>query len=157
MVAACRDKGLSAERGDLLEVLAGREDASLEGIFSAQVVEHLPPSSLRRLVDLIYAKLAPGGTVVLETVNPASVFALVQIYLLDLTHRTPVHPRALAFLLEAAGFAGVEIRPSGELAEERLRPLPGTDATTAALNANFDRLNELLFAAPNYAAVGQKN
>jgi SAM-dependent methyltransferase len=156
MASLCRDKGLDCETGDLLEKLAARPDASLDGIFSSQVIEHLAAPQIKRLIELSHAKLAPGGILLLESVNPTSVFALVQVYFLDLTHKTPVHPQALKFLMEAAGFAGVEIRTSAELGEERLQNLPGADETAALLNKNIDRLNALLYAPPNYAAVGRK-
>ena len=156
MAGICRDKGLDCEQGDLLEKLAERDDASFDGIFSSQVIEHLPPTAIKRLVELAHAKLAPGGVLLLETVNPTSVFALVQIYFLDLSHRVPVHPQALRFLMEAAGFTGVEIRASAPLGDERLQSVPGTDETATRLNRNIDRLNDLLFAPTNYAAVGRK-
>jgi O-antigen chain-terminating methyltransferase len=94
MVEICRDKGLDCQKGDILESLAERPDKTLGGIFSSQVIEHLSPAQLKKLIELAYFKLAPGGHIVLETINPASVFALVQIYFLDLTHQnTPkTHP-----------------------------------------------------------------
>jgi O-antigen chain-terminating methyltransferase len=156
MVGLCRDKGLEARRADILEALAGMPDGSLDGIFSSQVIEHVSAAHLERLVELAFAKLAPGGTVVLETINPASVFALVQIYFLDLTHRLPVHPQALRFLLETSGFEDVRILYGNGLDEEMLRPLPTADERTAILNDDIDRLNRLLYAAPEYAAAGRK-
>jgi len=156
MVGLCLDKGLDCRQGDLLEELAGRPDGTLDGIFSSQVIEHLPPEAIRRLIELAYQKLRPGGTLVLETINPLSVFALVHIYFLDMSHRTPVHPLALRFLLETAGFQAVELRYPPPLEEERLRPLPPADESASILNRNIDSLNELLFAAPNYVAIGKK-
>jgi SAM-dependent methyltransferase len=156
MVALCRDKGLDCVQGDLLEALAVRPDGSLDGIFASQVIEHLPPAAIKRLVELAHAKLAQSGVLLLETVNPTSVFALVQVYFLDLSHRVPVHPQALRFLMEAAGFGGVEIKASAPLGEERLQNVPGTDETASRLNRNIDRLNDLLYAPTNYAAVGRK-
>jgi O-antigen chain-terminating methyltransferase len=153
MVDICLDKGLRCEKGDLLEKLAERPDGSLGGLFSSQVIEHLPSDYLKRLVDLGRRKLAPGGTLVFETVNPLSVFALVQVYYLDPSHRNPIHPQALRFMLEAAGFDEVEIRYSSPLERERLQPLAGADERTAVLNRNIDSLNELLFAPVNYAAI----
>jgi len=156
MVEICRDKGLDVRKADILEALAALPDASLDGIFSSQVIEHLPPPYLKRMIELAYVKLAPGGVIVLETVNPTSVFALVQIYFLDLTHRQPVHPQALKYLLESSGFENVAIEETADLAAERLQPLPAADAVSAVLNRDIDRLNALLFAAPDYAAVGTK-
>jgi len=92
----------------------------------------------------------------LETINPTSVFALVQIYYLDLSHQRPIHPQALKFLLETSGFEEVEIKYSDGLSEERLQNLPGADETSAILNQNIDSLNKLLYSAPNYAAIARK-
>jgi SAM-dependent methyltransferase len=156
MIDICLDKGLNCRQGDILERLAESADGSLDGIFSSQVVEHLRPAYLKKLVETAYAKLAPGGTIILETVNPVSVFALVQIYYLDLSHENPVHPRALQFMLESTGFSDVEIRYSAPLEAERLRELPGADERTSVMNENLDRLNNLLFAPPNYAVLGKK-
>jgi SAM-dependent methyltransferase len=156
MVGECLDRGLDARRADILEALAGTPDASLDGIFSSQVIEHLSPAHLERLIELAFAKLLPGGAVVLETINPTSVFALVQVYFLDLSHRLPVHPQALSFLLEAAGFADVRIDYAEGLEEEKLRLLPAAESNSAILNDDIDRLNRLLYAAPEYAAAGRK-
>lgn len=156
MIDICRDKGLNCRKADILATLGQQVDGSLGGIFSSQVIEHLPPDYLSRMIELAYIKLAPSSYIVLETVNPLSLFALVQIYFLDLTHQQPVHPQALKFLLECSGFESVEIKYSGQLDQERLQELPGRDETACIHNANIDKLNELLYAPPNYAAIAQK-
>jgi O-antigen chain-terminating methyltransferase len=156
MIAVCREKGLNCRKADILEGLSEYEDGSLGGIFSSQVVEHLTPVQLKRLVELAYFKLAPDSRLVLETLNPTSVFSLVQVYFLDLSHQQPIHPRALQFLLESAGFADVTISYSSPLEAEKLQALPTTDETTEILNQNLDKLNQLLFAPVNFAAIGTK-
>jgi O-antigen chain-terminating methyltransferase len=156
MVDICKDKGLACRKGDILEALADYQDASLGGIFSSQVIEHLPPPYLRRLMEVAFLKLAPSAPMVLETINPASVFALVEIYHLDISHEQPVHPQALKFLLESSGFEDVTIRYGPPLEQEMLKTIPGADEHTALLNENIDSLNKLLFAPPNYAAISYK-
>ena len=156
MVDICLDKGLVCEQGDLFEKLAWKDNGSLAGVFSSQVIEHLPPAYLKRLVETAFLKLEPGGVLVLETVNPTSVFALVQIFFLDLSHQKPIHPQALRFLVESFGYEDVKILFSDPLGEERLRTLPGADESSALLNANIDALNRLLFGPPNYAVTGRK-
>lgn len=156
MIDICTDKGLDCQKGDILEKLSEWPDGSLDGIFSSQVIEHLPPSYLQRMIELCRIKLGSGGVVLLETINPTSVFALVQIYFLDVTHQRPIHPQALKYLMESSGFDDVEIKYSSELGDEKLQNLPAADETSTILNRNIDRLNSLLFAAPNYAAVGKK-
>lgn len=156
MVDICLDKGLRCERGDLLEKLAELEDGALAGIFCSQVVEHLPPAHLRRLVDLAYFKLKAGAALIIETINPASLFALAEVFFLDLSHEKPIHPQTLRFLLETAGFENTEIKYSAPLEQERLEELPATDERADVLNRNIDRLNKILFAPLNYAAIGKK-
>jgi SAM-dependent methyltransferase len=156
MIEVCRDKGLSVEQGDLLERLAARPDASLDGIFSSQVIEHLEPAALLRLIELACAKLRADGRLLLETVNPSSVFALVRIYFLDFTHRTPVHPQTLQFLLEAAGFVSVIVRFGKDPEGEKLQAIPPTDEASVILNRNWDRLNDLLYGPADYAVIGRK-
>ncbi len=156
MVEICRDKGLDCRKGDILEALVQAEDNSLGGIFSSQVIEHLTAPHLKRLVELAYFKLKTGSHIILETLNPTSVFTLVQIYFLDLTHQVPIHPQALKFLLESSGFEEVRIHYSALLEQEQLQTLPGADEITAIMNRNIDNLNSLLYASPNYAAIGLK-
>jgi len=128
----------------------------LGGIFSSQVIEHLPPSYLKKMIELAYFKLEAGSRIVLETINPVSVFSLVQIYYLDISHKQPVHPRALKFLLESAGFENVEITYSSPLEAEKLKELPASEELARILNENIDKLNELLYSPSNYAAIGIK-
>jgi O-antigen chain-terminating methyltransferase len=156
MVKICQDKGLICQKGDILDRLAQYENSSIGGIFSSQVIEHLPPAYLKRLLEVAYVKLDSHAPIVLETINPTSVFALVQIYHLDISHKQPIHPQALKYLLESSGFEDVAIQYSAPLDEEMLKTLPGADERTAILNANIDSLNKLLFAPPNYAAIGYK-
>jgi O-antigen chain-terminating methyltransferase len=156
MVHICRDKGLNCQAADILEKLIQYDDDTLSGIFSSQVIEHLPPAYLKRMLELAYFKIRPQGSIVLETINPTSVFALVQIYHLDISHQQPVHPQALKFLLESSGFEDVEIQYSKPLEEEMLKTLPGADDLSSLLNQNIDSLNKLLYAPPNYAAIAFK-
>jgi len=156
MIDICRDKGLNCTKGDILEKLAAFEDGTLGGVFSSQVIEHLPPSYLTRMIELAFFKLGSSGCIVLETINPTSVFSLVQIYFLDISHQKPIHPQMLKFLLENAGFEEVEIKYSHPLELERLQNLPGADEMSSLLNQNIDNLNKLLYAPPNYAAIGKK-
>lgn len=156
MVETCIDKGFNCRKADILETLATFQDGSLGGIFSSQVIEHLPPSYLKKMIELAYFKLEAGSRIVLETINPVSVFSLVQIYYLDISHKQPVHPRALKFLLESAGFENVEITYSSPLEAEKLKELPASEELARILNENIDKLNELLYSPSNYAAIGIK-
>ena len=103
MVAFARGEGLDVEHTGAVEYLEGIEDASLGGIFAAQVVEHLPPPALVRLLELAAAKLRSGGLLVAETINPLSPLAL-RNYFADLTHAQPLVPETLELLARQSGF-----------------------------------------------------
>jgi SAM-dependent methyltransferase len=161
MVAFARGEGLEVEQGDALAYLEQLADGSLGGIFLAQVVEHLPPPALVRLLELAHAKLRPGGVLVAETINPLSPIAL-RNYFADLTHAQPLVAETLALLAEQAGFREVETRYANEPpAAERLRevelpPEPELDAAREALAQNVRRLNDQLFGPLDYAIVARR-
>ncbi len=57
MVETARSRGLDAVEGDALAFVRALPDASLDGVFSAQVVEHLDPSYLMALLEALFHKL----------------------------------------------------------------------------------------------------
>jgi O-antigen chain-terminating methyltransferase len=164
MVARCRETGLAAEQADALAYLDRLPDGTLGGVFCAQVIEHLPADALIALVRLAHAKLAPGGVLLCETPNPACLTVFSGAFYVDLTHIKPIHPEAARFVLEAAGFAGVELRFVNPYPPEaKLQPIEllwymrrYEEAFVTALNDNVARLNDLLFGAQDYAVIGRK-
>jgi 2-polyprenyl-3-methyl-5-hydroxy-6-metoxy-1,4-benzoquinol methylase len=117
MVEYCHDRGLRVVCADALEHLAGLPDCSLDGVFTAQLVEHLEPSTIVRLIGLCAAKLKPGGTMVAETVNTGCPAALASFYL-DPTHVRPVPWPLLRFIFEQASFAVRCIRFSSPVTKD---------------------------------------
>jgi O-antigen chain-terminating methyltransferase len=107
MVEHCRSLGLRVLRVDALAHLRSLEPASLGGIFSAQVIEHLTPDEVITLVSHAARTLRPGGILVIETVNPRSMAALSSFFL-DLTHTRPYDSLGIAHLLATAGFVDVD-------------------------------------------------
>jgi SAM-dependent methyltransferase len=140
MVAYARGEGLEVEQADAIAHLEGLADGSLGGIFAAQVVEHLPPGTLFRLLELAARKLRPGGILVAETINPLSPLAL-RSYFADLTHAQPLVPETLALLARQAGFRAVETR---------FLNAPGHADDVD------ERIREILFAPLDYAIVATK-
>jgi SAM-dependent methyltransferase len=154
MVAFARGEGLPVEQADLLAYLESAADGSLGGIFAGQVVEHLPPPALVRLLELAAAKLRPGGLFVAETINPLSPLAL-RYYFSDLTHAQPLVPETLELLAHQAGFRETKLRYLNP-PEERLREVALEDAAAReALAANVRRLNEVLFGPLDYALLAR--
>lgn len=162
MVNFCRSKGLNVERIDAISYLNKLDDKSLDGIFIDQVVEHLDPDYLVMMLDLSYKKLIYGGAIVIETVNPISFSSFANFYI-DMSHKRPVHPETLRFLLEFVGFRAADtifLNPVSESA--RLKKIDFGEEEQAIkrfieiYNHNNDILNGTLFGAQDYAIVGKK-
>jgi SAM-dependent methyltransferase len=157
MVEICRERGLQVDEGDAVGFLESLPDGALGGLFAAQVVEHLQPDYLLRLLDVAYHKLRPGSKIVLETINPSCWYAFFQSYIRDLTHVRPIHPETLGYFLEASGFQKVRIDYRAPVPERaKLRGVPGDDPLREAFNANVNLLNSLMFTHMDYAAVGER-
>jgi len=169
MVEACRARGLEATTGDALAYLTALPDESLGGLLAVQVVEHLDPDYLTRLLQTAFYKLRPGSRLVLETINPACWVAFFESYLRDLTHVRPIHPDTLQYLLHASGFGQAEIVYRSPIAEdaklERVTPRtqhfgeaaadPLTELS-GAFNRNMDRLNARMFTFQDYAVIARR-
>jgi 2-polyprenyl-3-methyl-5-hydroxy-6-metoxy-1,4-benzoquinol methylase len=144
-IALCRSKGLEAELADMFAYLTGSEDGSLDGIFSAQVVEHLPPGRLPEMIHLAARKLVSGGVMVIETPNPECLAIFASHFYLDPTHQRPVPPQLLAFHLEEAGMGRFEFHRRSAAAE-----------TMPSLNALPAEFRDAFFGGLDYAVVAKK-
>jgi O-antigen chain-terminating methyltransferase len=163
-VIYCQERGLPVTEAEATAYLTGLEDGALDGIFMAQVAEHLTTLTLQTLLSLAFAKLEPGGMLVLETVNPLCLYSLVNHYLIDPSHIRPLHPELLRFMVESAGFGRVQVRYLSPTPDEiRLHHHMLSPNASAAeqeritlMNRNIDRLNDLLFGYQDYALLATR-
>lgn len=144
MLAACRQLGLKAERGDALDFIAALPDASLGLVSAFHFVEHIPFPRLQDLVAHALRVLVPGGLLIMETPNPENILVATREFYLDPTHRRPIPPALLAFLAEHSGFARHKIL---RLQESKALSDP---ATALTLHNVFEG------TSPDYAVVAQK-
>jgi O-antigen chain-terminating methyltransferase len=144
-VERCRGKGLQTEVADLFVHLDGLEDASLDGIFSAQVVEHLPPERVPEMIRLVARKLVRGGVIAIETPNPACLAIFATHFYLDPTHTRPVPYALLAFYLQECGIGNVE--------RNDLSPALESFPSLAGLPEDF---RYAFFGGLDYAIIGRK-
>jgi len=154
LAADGRAHGLSIAVGDGVAHLGTLTDGALGAVVLVQVVEHLTPQEVIDLVAIALDKVRPGGVLLMETVNPQSLYTFAHAFYLDPTHHQPVHPAYLDFVVRQAGWREVRIdwrSPPPE--HERLAPDP---AASAAATANIERLNALLFGPQDYALLAFK-
>ncbi len=144
-VDLCRKKGLEADVADLFAYLAELPESSLDGILSAQVVEHLPPDRLPDMVRLAASRLQRDGILAIETPNPECLAIFASHFYLDPTHTRPVPHALLAFYMEEYGLGGIEVH--------RLSPAIESMPALASLPEDF---REAFFGGLDYAIIGRK-
>ena len=105
-VELCRQKGLQAEVADFFVYLAELPEGSLDGIFCAQVVEHLPPERIAGDGALGGWRLQRDGILAIETPNPEclAIFAS-HFYSIRRTHAR-CRIRCWRFTWRRAGWVG---------------------------------------------------
>jgi len=152
-VAAAQAKGQRVFHADAVEHLRTIDDGSLDAVSAFHVIEHLP---IDALVDLLLAArgaLAPGGVLLLETPNPSNIVMGASNFYLDPTHQRPMPPALTEFLVSAAGFVDIEVRPlhpKEPVDLSRLR-LDGVSAHDTGLVAAA--LAKGLFGPQDYAVI----
>lgn len=127
---------------DALDWLARQPAHSLAAVTAFHLVEHLPFARLLRLVDDARRALMPGGRLILETPNPENLGVGLCTFWLDPTHRRPLPPDLLEFVVAYSGF---QVR-----AVPRLNPEPNAPSDGA------DRLGRMLAVGRDYAVIADK-
>lgn len=158
MVAEAVAAGVDAHHGDAIEFLRSQPEHSWGAITAIHVVEHLPLDALIELLELAATRLRPGGVLIAETPNPATLLVLGNSYILDPTHVWPLHPSLLGFLCERAGFRDIDFVYGSPADDYQLELLPAEGPTAevaAALNPSLERLNHVLFGPQEYAVIAR--
>lgn len=144
----CEALGLDVVEEDAIAHLQGRKTSSIGAISCFHIVEHLPLQRVIALLDEAMRTLRRGGILLLETPNPTNLVVGACNFYLDPTHRNPLPPLLLQFLVEARGFAGVELLPLHATAPEWMNGREDPVSLT---------LNHFLFGAQDYGIVARKS
>jgi SAM-dependent methyltransferase len=136
--AAAAANGLPIVQADVFDYLAGLEPASVDGIFSAHMVEHLPYERVMSLIDAAFRVLRPGGVMVLATPDTRTIFSHLDMFYLHFGHVSFYHPRLLCFLLEHAGFTGAELGANPETASPLLAAARAARDSRAEVNVGLE-------------------
>jgi O-antigen chain-terminating methyltransferase len=106
------------------------------------IIEHLRFDLLIRLLDECRRVLRPGGCILFETPNPENLVVGAYTFHFDPTHRHPLPPKLIEFVVRERGFADVEIL--------RLHPRPEEGSDQVLLDTWFR-------VATDYAVIGWKD
>jgi SAM-dependent methyltransferase len=144
----CRDLSLEVVESDAIAYLRDAKRNSLGAVTSFHLIEHLPHKSLIAMLDAGFRALRPGGLVILETPNPRNLQVGSCNFYLDPTHRNPLPPDLMKYVMEARGFVNVVIKELHPYSAEHL-------ATDGPAKIN-EILNRFLFSSQDYAVIGRK-
>jgi len=163
MITEAKERGLDVRLEDGIAHLRNVADGSLGGVIAIQVVEHLPRTVLDELMTLCARKVAKGGKIIFETINPRSMLALSSNYFRDPTHVFPQHPDTLSHSMSLAGMKIVEVKYLSPVPQEvSLREISQEEYMTPRwvelidrFNSNIRALNDLLFGYQDYCVIGE--
>lgn len=156
MVEYCKERGFQVEYADAIEYLRQIPDNSLDGIFMAQVIEHLTTEQSLELLESIYRVLSPTGIIIVETINVQSVYAMSNWYYMDPTHVKPVHPASLEFIIQGIGFSNVKVEYLSPVPDKRIPRLEINGTDTENFNRSIQELNGFLYGNQDYAVIAKK-
>jgi O-antigen chain-terminating methyltransferase len=136
-------QGFTVHAGDAIAYLQSEGAARFSAITAFQVVEHWSGPLLWEAIHSAYRGLAPGGLLILETVNVASLWAWNH-FLYDPTHTLPLPPDLLQFMVGEAGFQPVEVRYFSPVSDAMRLP---------SHFGQWDLLNQWLYGPQDYAVL----
>lgn len=144
MLECCQARGLSVEKGDVIELLKRLPDESQAIVSGFHIAEHLNFDSLQEMVKESHRVLKPGGLLILETPNPENIIVGSCRFYLDPTHNRPLPPELLAFIAEFSGFIRSKIIRLQEDAQ-------------LSLKEELELMDVLGGVSPDYAVLSQKD
>ncbi len=146
MIEQCDQRGLDVTKDDAMTYLKKQKNQVFGSVTGFHIIEHLPFITLMSLLDEIYRTLKSGGMVILETPNPHNVIVSSNSFHYDPTHKKPLPPELMKFILDQKGFTNIMVK--------ELNSLPNPIQDASALTEKF---NELFFGPQDYAIIGYKN
>lgn len=102
-VKECRANGLNVDTGRVPDCLSALADDSLGAITLFQVAEHLDFNTLLELFRQSQRVLRPGGVLIVEIPNIATLSVGASTFWIDPTHVRPLHPEVVKFLAQIVG------------------------------------------------------
>jgi len=153
----CRARGLDVIESDVIAYLQSLPDASLGAITGFHIIEHLPFEVLVKLLNETERVLEAGGLVVFETPNPENIVVGSCNFYSDPTHKNPIFPPTIKFLVEQHNFVDVRLlRLSQGRIGGQLEFIEMTNPIATQLNSIIDIVKSHFYAAPDFAVIGRK-
>lgn len=136
-----RQRGLEVTEAEAGAWLTAQPEGAFGCVTAFHLVEHLELAELLALLDSVRRVLRPGGLVILETPNPENLVTGACNFYMDPTHKRPLPPLLLEFLLQNKGFRETRILRLNRNQSRRI---------------DDEVLDGLLFGPQDYAALGTR-
>lgn len=146
LVERCRALGLDAVESEALTYLRTVPDNSLSAVTAFHLIEHLPFIEIVALFDEALRVLKTGGRLIVESPNPKNLIVGACNFYSDPTHRRPLFPETVAFVLTERGFTRVRIAYQNPA---NASPFAGEDEASQALHHWF-------FGPRDFAVIADK-
>jgi O-antigen chain-terminating methyltransferase len=150
----CRGLGLDITEGDAIESLRAMPEGSAGAVTAMHLIEHLAFEQAIALLDEMRRVLRPGGIVIVETPNPENLSVGHHWFYTDPTHRNPIPPQTLRWIVEARGFSEIRIERLDLARGLNVPPPVNTDVPGA------DAINTLMASmrvGSDYAVIGKRS
>lgn len=146
-VQACQEAGLRTMEADALQWLASQPADTVGLVSSFHLIEHLEPERLFLLLRETARVLVPGGLLILETPNPENLVTGATNFYIDPTHRRPLPPALVEFLVDYYGFGAIRLH--------RLNPV-ADHLTLQESSETARRCNHYFYGPQDYAITAVK-
>jgi O-antigen chain-terminating methyltransferase len=120
MVQQCQEIGLQVQEQEAVAGLRELPPNSLGAITGIHIIEHLPFKQMIALFDEALRVIKSGGVIIFETPNPENILVGAHTFYSDPSHKNPLPPQMIQYLVEARGFVRPQImrlHPNEVLAE----------------------------------------
>lgn len=160
MTGMCRGEDIQIYNKDALSYIRDAEDQSIGAIFSSHLLEHLNIGSIEMFLRQAFRVLKKDGILIIETLDPSSFIGYHYYYLMDPTHRTPIHPHYIRFLADSIGYEDSFIyRPVKDydsiMSEGMLNGIFSREESPGSRKA-FRHISEKLGDVPEFALIAKK-
>ncbi len=149
MVSQAKEKQLNVECIDALQYLKQLPDNALSAVTGIHIIEHLDFTYLIQLLQQVYRVLKKGGGVILETPNPENIFVGAQFFYTDPTHKNPIVPETMEFLLNYLGYGKIEVKRLHSYADISKQQGSPRDMSDDFKNNHF-------YSAMDFAVIARK-
>lgn len=156
--ALCEARGHHVVQMDCIEYLAAQPDSSVDLVSGFQIIEHLCMSDFIELLRQSYRVLKPGGIIIFETQNPRNLIVGANTFYIDPSHKRPLDPRMVSFIVEWCGYSDVKCidANSNPLSAKTEIHEWNKNANAAQLLQEFNDMKWLLYGPQDYAVIGVK-